>query len=41
MQDIPKLGLGTWKISKEVVTSVVYKAIKDLGVRHIDAGKSC
>mmetsp|Transcript_1061 Transcript_1061/g.1757 ORF Transcript_1061/g.1757 Transcript_1061/m.1757 type:complete len:320 (-) Transcript_1061:263-1222(-) len=37
MQDIPKLGLGTWKISKEVVTSVVYKAIKDLGVRHIDA----
>jgi D-xylose reductase len=35
--DIPPLGLGTWKISKSVVADVVYSAIKDLGIRHIDA----
>lgn len=36
MQEIPQLGLGTWKISKESAASVVYSAIKDHNIRHID-----
>lgn len=36
MQKIPQIGLGTWKIGKTVVEDVVYRAIKDHGVRHID-----
>lgn len=33
---IPKLGLGTWKVAKDVAQSVVYNSIKELGIRHID-----
>lgn len=36
MQTVPKLGLGTWKIGKDVVEDIVYNAIKTHGVRHID-----
>lgn len=34
--NIPTIGLGTWKISKEEVATIVYEAIKNAGVRHID-----
>ncbi|RYH06643.1 aldo/keto reductase [archaeon] len=34
--DIPFYGLGTWKIGKDVVEEVVFKAIVENGVRHID-----
>eukprot|EP01034_Spumella_vulgaris_P028867 gene28867-35808_t len=33
--EIPLFGLGTWKIAKDVASSVVYEAIVG-GVRHID-----
>lgn len=36
MQNIPQLGLGTWKIAKNYAADVVYEAIKTVGVRHID-----
>lgn len=36
MMEIPKCGLGTWKIPANQVTSLVYRSIKELGVRHID-----
>lgn len=36
MQEIPQLGLGTWKISKDNAADAVYSAIKDHGIRHID-----
>jgi D-xylose reductase len=36
MQDIPLLGLGTWKIPKEKTKEIVYRSIKDAGIRHID-----
>lgn len=36
MQNIPLVGLGTWKISKEDCASIVYEAIKTAGIRHID-----
>lgn len=36
MEEIPALGFGTWKISKDTVEFVVYEAIKTAGVRHID-----
>lgn len=36
MQKIPQLGLGTWKIAKASASDVVYEAIKNVGVRHID-----
>lgn len=32
---IPPVGLGTWKIPKDIVASVVYEAIKN-GFRHLD-----
>eukprot|EP01039_Chlorochromonas_danica_P006828 gene6828-7543_t len=33
---IPTYGLGTWKIAKDKSQEIVYSAIKDQGVRHID-----
>lgn len=33
---IPTVGLGTWKIAKTEAAAVVYAAIRDAGVRHID-----
>ena len=36
MESIPKSGLGTWKIPNDMVEEIVYQAIKELGVRHID-----
>ena len=36
METIPPVGLGTWKIDKDKVEELVYTAIKDIGVRHID-----
>ena len=36
MAKVPLLGLGTWKIAKTDAEQVVYSAIKDLGIRHID-----
>lgn len=37
MQSIPSVGLGTWKIAKDKAADAVYSAIKDVGMRHIDA----
>ncbi len=34
--DIPQLGLGTWKIPKDAAADLVFNAIKEGGVRHID-----
>lgn len=34
--EIPLLGLGTWKIAKDKAQEVVYHAIKELNIRHID-----
>jgi D-xylose reductase len=34
--EIPAVGLGTWKIPKEEAAAVVYEAIKEAGIRHID-----
>lgn len=36
MQNIPLLGLGTWKIAKSCASDVIYEAIKTVGIRHID-----
>lgn len=36
MQQIPPLGLGTWKIAKDKAANAVYHAIKNVGIRHID-----
>lgn len=36
MNEIPALGLGTWKIPKDIVETVVYESIRDCGVRHLD-----
>ena len=33
--EIPSVGLGCWKIPKDVVGNLVYEAIKS-GVRHLD-----
>jgi diketogulonate reductase-like aldo/keto reductase len=33
---IPLLGLGTWKIPKDKAQDIVYHAIKELHIRHID-----
>ena len=35
-QTIPAVGLGCWKISKDMATSVVETAIQN-GYRHIDS----
>ncbi|MEM8734309.1 MAG: aldo/keto reductase [Planctomycetota bacterium] len=34
--ELPKIGLGLWKIPNESTTDIVYEAIK-LGYRHFDA----
>uniref|UniRef100_A0A7S0ST34 NADP-dependent oxidoreductase domain-containing protein n=1 Tax=Chromulina nebulosa TaxID=96789 RepID=A0A7S0ST34_9STRA len=36
MTSIPPIGLGTWKIPKNEAEDIVYKAIVEAGVRHID-----
>lgn len=36
MTEIPLLGLGTWKIPKPQCKDIVYRSIKELGIRHID-----
>jgi D-xylose reductase len=36
MQEIPLLGFGTWKIPNDKTKEMVYRAIKDAGIRHID-----
>jgi D-xylose reductase len=36
VSEIPPFGLGTWKIPKDKAQEVVYHAIKELGIRHID-----
>jgi len=36
MKSIPPVGLGTWKIPKNVAEDVVYMAITRGGIRHID-----
>jgi D-xylose reductase len=36
MNEIPLIGLGTWKIPKEKTAEIVYHAIKELNIRHID-----
>ena len=36
MDEKPRIGLGLWKISKDVCADVVYNAIK-LGYRHLDS----
>lgn len=36
MNTIPKFGLGTWKIPKDVTENVVFLAISKCGVRHLD-----
>ena len=36
MNEVPPIGFGTWKIPKDEVKEVVYRAIKDCGVRHLD-----
>lgn len=33
--EIPAVGLGCWKLGKEVAANLVYEAIKS-GVRHLD-----
>lgn len=33
---IPSLGLGTWKIPKDKCQEIVFHAIKELNIRHID-----
>lgn len=36
VEEIPLFGLGTWKIPKEKSQEIVYHAIKECGIRHID-----
>jgi D-xylose reductase len=36
MNEIPLVGLGTWKIPKEKTAEMVYYSIKELNIRHID-----
>lgn len=35
-KEIPSIGLGTWKIPRDRAEQVVYEAIVELGVRHLD-----
>ena len=33
---MPQIGLGCWKIPKEICSDLIYTAIKDANVRHLD-----